>query len=116
VAERWLPKEIAWRKKHMFRAPMDSWMKRAVNESTGASASRSDDWIDQVLSTESLRKVGYFDPVAVTAAREKLSRPGRGLGRTSLEMGLTAVIATQLWHHLYLGGKLCELPAQKSVA
>jgi asparagine synthase (glutamine-hydrolysing) len=25
-------------------------------------------------------------------------------------MGLTAVTATQLWHHLYLGGNLCELP------
>jgi asparagine synthase (glutamine-hydrolysing) len=25
-------------------------------------------------------------------------------------MGLTAVTATQLWHHLYLGGGLCDLP------
>jgi asparagine synthase (glutamine-hydrolysing) len=129
VAERWLPKEIAWRKKHMFRAPMDSWMKKTgagtprekrndplgLNRGAAIPVSR-DDWIDQVLSTESLLKVGYFDPVAVAAAREKLAKPGRGLGRTSLEMGLTAVIATQLWHHLYLGGQLCELPTQKSVA
>ncbi len=27
VAEKWLPKEVAWRRKHMFRAPMDSWAK-----------------------------------------------------------------------------------------
>jgi hypothetical protein len=27
-----------------------------------------------------------------------------------MEMGLTAVTATQLWHHLYLGGGLCDLP------
>ncbi len=104
---------------------MDSWIKQTAsakqdekreNTLTLASGLTHDDWIDQVLSTESLRKVGYFDPNAVAAAREKLAQPGGGLGRTSLEMGLTAVIATQLWHHLYLGGQLCELPAQRSVA
>ena len=25
-------------------------------------------------------------------------------------MGLSGVLATQLWHHLYMGGGLCELP------
>jgi asparagine synthase (glutamine-hydrolysing) len=25
-------------------------------------------------------------------------------------MGLTGVMATQLWHHLYFGGGLCDLP------
>jgi len=25
-------------------------------------------------------------------------------------MGLTGVLSTQLWHHLYMGGGLCELP------
>ncbi len=126
VAERWLPQEIAWRKKHMFRAPMDSWIKeegrKAMDEnrsSTSGSSSSSSSklhsstrWIDQVLAPESIQKAGYFDPVAVATAREKLARPGRGLSRTSMEMGLTAVIATQLWHHIYLGGQLCELPAR----
>ena len=85
VAERWLPKEIAWRKKHMFRAPMDSW---AGVAGTGG------DWIAQVLSPESLRKTGYFDLEAVERARAKLAKPGRGLSRTSMEMGLTAVTAS----------------------
>jgi asparagine synthase (glutamine-hydrolysing) len=103
VAARWLPKETAWRRKKMFRAPMDSWA--AANRDGGAGS-----WIDQVLSPESIRKAGYFDPQAVAAARERLRKPGRGVGRTSVEMGLTAVTATQLWHHLYLGGELCDLP------
>jgi hypothetical protein len=30
--------------------------------------------------------------------------------RVFVEMGLTAVISTQLWHHKYLGGGLCDLP------
>ena len=101
VAERWLPQEVAWRRKHMFRAPMDSW--------AGVGSAK---WIDQILSPDSLTKAGYFDPAAVTAARERLAKPGRGISRTSLEMGLTAVTATQLWHHLYLGGGLCELPSK----
>jgi len=77
--------------------------------SVGGSA--ADKWIDEVLSPESVRKTGYFDYNAVTAAREKLirTRPGRP-GRTGLEMGLTAVVATQLWHHLYISGDLAELP------
>lgn len=99
VAERWLPKQVAWRKKHMFRAPMDSWAQMG----TGS-------WIDQVLSEESIRKAGYFDHAMVTAARQRLAKPGRGLTRTGLEMGLTAVTATQLWHHLYISGDLCEIP------
>jgi asparagine synthase (glutamine-hydrolysing) len=106
VAERWLPKEVAWRKKHMFRAPMDSW----AGVSRDPKGSVHNTWIDQVLSPESIRKAGYFDPAAVASAREKLAKPGRGISRTSMEMGLTAVTATQLWHHLYLGGNLCELP------
>ena len=30
--------------------------------------------------------------------------------RIIMDLSLTCVIATQLWHHTYLGGGLCELP------
>jgi asparagine synthase (glutamine-hydrolysing) len=110
VAERWLPKDVAWRRKKMFRAPMDSWGK--VNREQGPGHQSS--WIDQVLSLESVRKAGYFDPEAVEAARQRLAKPGRGLGRLSVEMGLTGVLATQLWHHLYISGGLCDLPTMES--
>jgi asparagine synthase (glutamine-hydrolysing) len=102
VAERWLPEDIAWRRKKMFRAPMDAW----INSGTG------NRWIDQVLSPESLRKTGYFDVQAVEEGRAKLARMGRGLGRTGLEMGLTAVTATQLWHHIYISGDLADIPSK----
>lgn len=104
VAERWLPKEIAWRRKKMFRAPMDSWA-----QATGGRRGAGEAWIDQVLSPDSVRKAGYFDPAAVESARQRLARPGGGLSRLSIEMGLTGVLATQLWHHLYLDGSLCDL-------
>jgi asparagine synthase (glutamine-hydrolysing) len=107
VAERWLPREVAWRRKKMFRAPMDSW--KAVSDQK---PNARENWIDQILSPESLQKAGYFDPVAVTAARERLAKPGGGLKRTSLEMGLTGVLATQLWHHLYLSGDLADIKSE----
>ncbi len=63
VAARWLPKEVAFRRKKMFRAPMDSWFKPGHRTST-------DSWIDQVLSRESIEKTGYFDYAGVVAAGE----------------------------------------------
>ncbi len=103
VASRWLPAECAWRRKAMFRAPMDSF------HLTGANAPR---WIEQVLSRESLRKTDLFDANAVLEARERLPKMWRGLKRTSVEMGLVAVTATQLWHHLFISGDLADLPAR----
>jgi len=32
------------------------------------------------------------------------------LPRLSVEMGLTAVVATQLWHHQFMGGGLADMP------
>ena len=103
VAQRWLPKEVAWRRKKMFRAPMDSWFGKDQVPMP---------WIEQVLSPESLRKSGYFDGDAVQSARTQLAgMRSRSIGRPALEMGLTAVMATQLWHHLFLKADLCELPS-----
>ncbi len=103
VAQRWLPKDVAWRRKKMFRAPMDSWF--GQNQPPMP-------WIEHVLSPESLRKSGYFDVDAVRMARAQLAgMRTRSLGRPALEMGLTAVMATQLWHHLFLKADLCELPS-----
>lgn len=102
MASRWLPKNIAWRKKAMFRAPLDSF--HMVGPGTPA-------WIEQVLSPESLRKTGLFDAEAVQKWRQKLPGMPKLLNRTSIELGLVAVVATQLWHHLYISGDLADLPA-----
>ena len=106
VAERWLPPDIAKRRKMMFRAPMDSWIQGAGTAG----------WIDQVLSPESLKATGYFDADAVIAARQRLGGMRKNLARTSTEMGLTAVVATQLWHHLYISGNLTDLPSKRPPA
>ena len=100
VAERYVPLETARRPKGMFRAPLVStfFAERAP-------------YVDQLLSDESLRRTPYFDPRKVAAKRDEyLSRSGASGRRPMAEMGFVAVLATQLWHHLYLGGGLCELP------
>jgi len=100
LAERWLPKEIAWRKKAMFRAPFDSFH-----------ADRLPPFVDQLLSEESLRKTGYFSPQAVHHWRKAFRelRPN-SYKRTFLEMGLVGVVSTQLWHHLYIDSTLADVP------
>jgi asparagine synthase (glutamine-hydrolysing) len=99
-ASKYLPREIAQRPKKMFRAPLDSFRIGGA----GAPA-----WIEQSLSPESIRKAGYFDADAVAHFRMR-SPKLRRLQKTGVELGLAGVIATQLWHHLYIGGNLCDLP------
>ena len=104
MAEKLLPAEIARTPKKMFRAPTGGML---FESSSG--------WAAQLLSPESLRRTGYFDPDAV---RQALARRGNRLrppGRKCFEeMGLIAVYGTQLWHHTFLDDQLCELPAPSS--
>ncbi len=103
VAERWLPREVAWRRKGMFRAPFDSFHLESAPP-----------FVDQLLSPESLRKTGYFDTESVQYWRQayRTLRPG-SLRRTSVEMGLVAVTATQLWHQTFIDSSLADLPSYK---
>src|SRR5205085_12166956 len=94
LADRWVPRSIAWRRKAMFRAPLD-----------GFHTTTMPTWVDQLLSPESLAKTGYFEPTAVRHWRDAF-RAMRGNQRTMVEMGLVGVVATQLWHHTYISGGL----------
>jgi asparagine synthase (glutamine-hydrolysing) len=100
VAERWLPRSIAHRRKVMFRAPMDSFHLDNLPP-----------YIDQLLSEESLKKTGYFEPAAVKLWRERLPNMSRfGYARTGVEMALAAVTATQLWHQTFINSALADVP------
>ena len=64
-----------------------------------------------MLTESALRQTGYFDPAAVRHWRSAFKKMKRhSMARTSLEMGLVGVTATQLWHHIYIDPSLCELP------
>ena len=101
VAAKTLPPQIANRPKTMFRASLS---KTFLGEHRPS-------WVDQLLSPESLRATGYFDPEAVARQRRiQTTFPRITPRRAVFDVGLTCVVATQLWHHLYFGGGLCELP------
>ncbi|WP_165066068.1 asparagine synthase (glutamine-hydrolyzing) [Paludisphaera rhizosphaerae] len=101
VAERILPAKIANRPKTMFRTSMSGTFLGPHRPS----------WVDQLLSPESLAKTGYFDPEAVRIQRARQVRTPRiTIPRFTYDVGLTCVVTTQLWHHLFCGGGLCDLP------
>ncbi len=106
LAQRWLPRHIAWRPKGMFRAPLDSFYSASPPK-----------YVSQLLSEESLGKTGYFNPQSVRYWRQGF----RGLRagsyqRTSVELGLMGVVATQLWHHLFIDSSLADLPGRVHIA
>jgi asparagine synthase (glutamine-hydrolysing) len=103
AAERWLPPSIAWRPKAIFRAPFESLF-----------GLRPPPFMDQLLSEASLRRTGYFDVAAVRHWRQAVGGPGVPPGlRTFLRMALAGVVATQLWHHIFLDGSLADLPVRR---
>jgi asparagine synthase (glutamine-hydrolysing) len=100
LAERWVPPSVYRRRKVIFRAPLDSFHIEPEPA-----------FVAQLLSEESLRRTGYFDAAAVHHWRRAFRQMPRGsLPRLSVELGLTAVVAIQLWHHLFIGPELAELP------
>ncbi|WP_165227317.1 asparagine synthase (glutamine-hydrolyzing) [Aquisphaera insulae] len=101
VAARTLPQKIANRPKTMFRA---SRSEAFLDASRPA-------WVDQLLSREALEATGYFDPAGVARQRAWQTRiPRITVRRGIMDLSLTCVVATQLWHHTFLGGGLCDLP------
>ena len=100
LAERWVPPSVYRRRKIIFRAPLDSFHVEPEPA-----------FVAQLLSEESLRRTGYFDVAAVHHWRRAFRRMPKGsLPRLSVELGLTAIVAIQLWHHLFIGPDLAELP------
>lgn len=101
LAERWVPRSIARRRKAMFRAPFDSFQ-----------LEHGPEYVGELLSSESLRRTGYFQPEAVEFWRKSFQHlPRWSPRRLSIEMGLVGVLATQLWHHTFIDGSLADLPS-----
>src|SRR5262245_56206247 len=69
-------------------------------------------FVRELISAESMARTGYFDVTRVQRDCALLaSAEGRALG-TFMSRGLSGIVATQLWHHLYLGGGLCSPACQ----
>ncbi len=99
VAERVLPSQISRPTKTMFKANSLCLLHPKPR------------WIDQLLHHESLRQTGYFSIEKIERERRLQQKlPALHPRRFVVDGSFTAVVMTQLWHHLFLGGGLCELP------
>lgn len=101
VASKTLPRNIAYRSKKMFRSNLSRIFLNANRPA----------WVDQLLSAESLNKAGYFDPKVIAHERWIQAHLPRITPRQFIvDAALTCAITTQLWHHIFCGGGLCDLP------
>ena len=64
--------------------------------------------------SRSRRRAGSIRRASRASAPPRCASPRITPKRIIMDLSLTCVIATQLWHHIYLGGGLCELPTWES--
>ena len=100
LGERYLPHEIAWRPKGMFRAPLDSFFAHQVPP-----------FVEQLLSEESLRKTGWFNVEEVQRWRQRMLEGRLNIRQRSMvELGMVGVVTTQLWYHTFIDSSLADIP------
>ena len=99
AAARLLPEAVAQRKKAMFRAPLAETF-----------LAKPPSFVRDLISPDSPARAPAISMPRAVARDSAALTSGDGKLGTFASLGLGGVIATQLWHHLYLGGGLCELP------
>ncbi len=87
--EPWLPREVIYRPKTGFGAPLRRWLKRELRPT-----------VEEVLSPRSLRARGLFDPEAIQRLVD-LDRMGRVDGSYTV----FALICIELWCRIFLDGR-----------
>jgi asparagine synthase (glutamine-hydrolysing) len=92
TSREWLPADITDRPKQPFRAPIH----RAFFNETPP------DYLEELLSTETLKASGFFNPQAVEQLVAKLKQ-GLALSETD-DMALAGIISTQLMDRQFLSG------------
>lgn len=88
AAERVLPKEIIWRKKAGFGAPIRSWMRGSLAP-----------LVDDLLSTETISRRGWFEPDAVHTVVE-----ANRSGREDNALHVFFLLTLELWAREFLDG------------
>jgi asparagine synthase (glutamine-hydrolysing) len=86
AAEKLLPKEIVWRKKAGFGAPIRSWLRGPLKP-----------LVDELLSEETIRKRGLFQPAEVKRIIDaNLS------GREDFNLQIFQLLTLELWQREFL--------------
>jgi len=86
TAEKWLPRDIVYRKKAGFSAPVRAWLVRDLR-----------DWVEDLLSESAIRERGYFDYKAVRRLiDDNLS------GREDNNLKIFQLLTLELWHREFI--------------
>jgi asparagine synthase (glutamine-hydrolysing) len=88
--EPYLPREVIYRPKSGFGAPLRRWMRRELRPLLG-----------DLLSEESLRKRGLFDPAAVHRLMER-----NDAGRIDASYMLLALLSVEIWCRRFVDAPL----------
>jgi asparagine synthase (glutamine-hydrolysing) len=89
AAERYLPREIVWRKKAGFRAPVRAWLVGALRP-----------MVEDLLSPERVRRRGLFDYAEVRRIiDDNLS------GREDNSLKVYQLLTLELWHEAFIDGR-----------
>jgi asparagine synthase (glutamine-hydrolysing) len=84
-----VPREIIERRKVGFGAPIRAWLRRDLH-----------DMVDDLLSEQTLRQRGYFQPAAV---RAMISEDRQGKGDHTLR--IWALLTLELWHRAFIDSR-----------
>ena len=87
-----IPTDLANRPKHPYRAPISCCF----------FGDHKLDYVDELLSEESLRDKGYFNPAKVTKLVEKIRRQEGQLLSERENMGLIGILSTQLLDEMFI--------------
>jgi asparagine synthase (glutamine-hydrolysing) len=87
---RYLPSSIVQRYKQPYRAP----------DIPSFFHDKTPDYIDALLSEETIQRYGYFDAARVTRLVMKIKN-GRAIGYKD-NMAFVGILSTQAWHHLFI--------------
>jgi asparagine synthase (glutamine-hydrolysing) len=89
ISEKYLPKEIVYRPKAPFNAPLRAWMRGPLVP-----------MVDELLSDRSLRNRGFYEPAA---ARRLIETDRRGLEDNA--MVIWTMLTTELWFRTFIDKK-----------
>lgn len=89
AAEKLLPREIVWRRKAGFGAPIRSWLRGALRP-----------MVDELLSLETVKRRGLFRPEEVRRIIDlNLS------GREDYNLQVFQLLNLELWHQVFIDGR-----------
>ena len=90
--EPYLPREVIYRPKTGFGAPLRRWLRNELRE-----------WVSDILSTDTLRRRGLFDPKAVAA----LVADDRA-GRVDAAYTIFGLVCIEIWCREFIDKPLAK--------